>query len=440
MTNQTLRRNNSQLFFYKDSTLIFFTRTYEWLIGLRYTRAKRRLKRNGFISFIASISMLGITLGVAALIIVLSVMNGFQKEVRDRMLSVLPHIEVMQVEGTLNNWKALAQQLSKEPEVKGVAPYVVSQAMLSVGSNVRGVMLRGILPEQEPQVSDIAKQVFSGHWQDIQPGSYKIVLGLELARNLQVGVGDQLMLIVPDGQVSIAGFVPRVKTFTVAAIFTAGHYEYDSTLAYIHLQDAMTLLRSSSPTGLRLRINHLQEAPEVALALQKKLPPNVWVSDWSQQNRSWFAAVKTEKRMMFIILTLIVAVAAFNLVSTLVMSVTDKQADIAILRTMGATPFSIMKIFVIQGMLIGLIGTLLGVFFGTLIAYNVGHIVAFLEALLGIEFLPKSIYFISQMPSDIHFSDVITIALMSFLFSLLATLYPSWRASMVNPAQALRYE
>ncbi len=413
---------------------------FEWMIGLRYTRAGRRSARNSFISFISLISMAGIALGVAALIVVLSVMNGFQKEVRDRMLSVLSHVEVFNGTGGLPDWRTLAAQATKHPEVRAAAPFVDGQAMVTRNDVVRGVMVRGILPSEEPRVSDVASQVVRGRLDALQPGEFNIVLGNQLARGFGLRIGDKLTLIAPQGQVTPAGVLPRLKQFNVVGIFEAGHYEFDSSLAFIHLEDAERLFRLSGPSGLRLKIADMQRAPEVAADLGAMLPGDLYVRDWSMQNRNWFAAVQTEKRMMFIILTLIIAVAAFNLVSTLVMTVTDKQADIAILRTLGASPLSIMKIFIIQGALVGLIGTAIGVSLGVLIALNIDVMVPFIEGLFGVQFLPSDIYLISNLPSDLRWPDVSRIGGMAVVLAFLATLYPSWRAARVRPAEALRYE
>jgi len=413
---------------------------FEWLVGLRYTRAGKRSARNSFISFISMISMAGIALGVAALIVVLSVMNGFQKEVRDRMLSVLAHIEVFDATGALPDWQQTAKEAFMSREVKGAAPYVAGQAMITRDETVRGVVVRGVLPSEEPKVSDVAGQVRQGSFNDLRPGEFNIVLGLELARSMQARVGDRITLIAPQGQVTPAGVIPRLKQFTVAGIFEAGHFEFDSSLAFMHLEDAEKMFRLSAPSGLRLRIADMQQAPQVAQDLSRILTGDVLIRDWSQQNRNWFAAVQTEKRMMFIILTLIIAVAAFNLVSTLVMTVTDKQADIAILRTLGASPKSIMKIFMIQGAMVGLLGTAIGVGLGVLVALNIDVIVPFIERMLGVQFLSKDIYLISSLPSDLRWPDVWTIGGVAVILAFLATLYPSWRAAGVRPAEALRYE
>src|SRR5471032_3113746 len=413
---------------------------FEWLVGLRYTRAGKRSGRNSFISFISLISMAGIGLGVAALIVVLSVMNGFQKEVTDRMLSVLAHVEVFDNSGSMPDWRAEAALAFKNPEVTGAAPFVETQGMLLRDDALRPAIVRGILPEEEPNVSDVAGQTRIGSFNALQPGTYNIVLGIELARALRVNLGEKVTLMLAQGQVTPAGVLPRMRTFTVSGIFQAGHNEFDAGLAFINIKDGERLLRIDAPSGLRLRLADMNRAPQVAAELKKSMPGDLWLRDWSKLNANWFAAVQTEKRMMFIILTLIIAVAAFNLVSTLVMTVTDKQADIAILRTLGASPGSIMKIFVIQGALVGLIGTALGVGFGVLVALNIDVIVPFIEHLLHVQFLPKSIYVISEFPSDLIWSDVWTIGGVAVVLAFLATLYPSWAAARVKPAEALRYE
>jgi lipoprotein-releasing system permease protein len=411
-------------------------------IGLRYTRSKRRKtvgQRDGFLSFISGISMAGIALGVAALIVVLSVMNGFQKEVRDRMLSVLSHIEVNAPQG-LENWEAVSNTLASKPHVLGVAPMVSSQGLLSRGESMRGIAVRGIDPNLEGRVSDLPKQFLAGNIQDLKAGQFGVVLGSQLASILGVKMGERVSLLVPEGDLTPAGVMPRMRALKVVGIVDSGHYEYDSTLAILHWQDAAALLRLHDPTGLRVKLDDMQLAPQIAPQLALSVPQALWVSDWSRSNRNWFAAVQTEKKMMFIILTLIIAVAAFNLVSTLVMTVTDKQADIAILRTMGASAGMVQRIFLVQGLAIGFMGSLVGVLFGLLIALNIDVIVPVIEALLGVQFLPRDIYFISQLPSDVRLSDVVTVGLMAFVLSILATLYPSWRAAKVRPAEALRYE
>ena len=414
---------------------------YEWQIGWRYTRAGRAGRRNGFISFISFVSMLGIALGVAALIIVLSVMNGFQKEVTDRMLSVVAHVEVVDVQGqALADWQATAALAKKNPAVVAAAPFIAMQSLIARGDEMRGAIVRGIDPAEEAKVTPLAAQLQAGVLSQLQPGAWRIVLGGELARMLRVRVGDTVTLVAPGGQVTPAGTVPRLKSFTVVGTFEAGHYEYDSGLALIHLADAARLYRLDGPSGVQLKLADLHQARAVGQQLADTLPPGLLVRDWTRTNRNWFDAVQLEKRLMFIILTLIVAVAAFNLVSTLVMTVTDKRADIAILRTLGASPRSIMGIFVVQGAASGVIGTLGGVAFGLLVAVNIGTLVPALERLLGTVFLPSSVYLISRMPSDPRLADVLPITLVSLLLAFVATLYPSWRASRVKPAEALRYE
>ena len=413
---------------------------YELALGWRYTRAGRATRRNGFISFISGVSMLGIALGVAALIIVLSVMNGFQKEVRDRMLSVVAHIEIFAPggEAMLDPDRTMAEARSN-PQVIGAAPFVAAQALLARGEDMKGALVRGIDPAHEGEVTELAAANAQALAQ-LLPGEFRVVLGAELARSLGVQVGDVVTLIAPSGQVTPAGVVPRLKQMTVAGTFDSGHYEYDSALVLLHHQDAERIFRLEGPTGIRLKLKDLHQARAVAYELAASLSGDLLIRDWTQQNKTWFAAVELEKRMMFIILTLIVAVAAFNLVSTLVMTVTDKRADIAILRTLGASPRSIMGIFVVQGAMVGVIGTLSGLLLGLAIAVNIDVIVPALESLLQANFLPKDIYLISKMPSDPQSSDILPVGLISLALSFVATIYPSWRASRVNPAEALRYE
>jgi lipoprotein-releasing system permease protein len=413
---------------------------YELALGWRYTRAGRATRRNGFISFISGVSMLGIALGVAALIIVLSVMNGFQKEVRDRMLGVVSHIEIFGPGGgPLADPARTMAEARRNPQVIGAAPFIAAQALLARGEDMRGTLVRGIDPAREPEVTDLAvsmKPVLA----KLVPGQFGIILGVELARQLDVREGDPVTLIAPSGEITPAGVVPRLKQMTVVGTFDSGHFEYDSGLVMVHEQDAAKIFRLDGPTGVRLKLKDLNKAREVAAELQNTLSGQFVIRDWTRQNRTWFSAVQLEKRMMFIILTLIVAVAAFNLVSTLVMTVTDKRADIAILRTLGASPGSIMGIFVVQGAAVGVIGTLAGLLLGLGIAYNIDVIVPALGHALNASFLPRDIYLISKMPSDPRREDIMPIALISLVLAFVATIYPSWRASRVNPAEALRYE
>jgi lipoprotein-releasing system permease protein len=407
-------------------------------IGRRYLRAKRQ---NNFISFISVISMAGIALGIAALITVLSVMNGFQKEVRAKILGVTSHIQVMGFDSGLANWRDVVDITKRQPEIAGAAPFVMGQGLLTYSQNVRGIGVRGIDPVLESEVADLGSNMKVGQLADLKGGEYGIVLGSELSRALQVQVGTKLQLVVPQGSVTPAGMVPRMRSFTVVGIFSSGHYEYDLNLALVHVKDAQTLFRlDDAVSGVRLKVNDTDRAPLIARELGKTLKIDGYVTDWTQQNATYFRAVQIEKRMMFLILTCIILVASFNLVSTLVMAVTDKHADIAILRTLGASPGMIMKIFVVQGAMIGLIGTVVGVVSGVLLALNISSVVSFLEKLSGARILSPEVYFIAELPSDIHASDVWLTVTIAFAMALVMTLYPSWRASKVNPAEALRYE
>ncbi len=411
---------------------------YELFVGLRFTRAERR---NHFISFISLTSMLGIALGVAALIVVLSVMNGFQKEVRSRILGVASHVQITGLDNQLGDWQTVAKEAAGHPQVAAAAPFVNGQGMLTFGAQVRGVLVRGIAPQLEEKVADIGSHMVAGKLEALAPGQFNIVLGSELARALGAAVGDKLTLIVPQGLVTPAGILPRLKQFTVAGIFEVGMFEYDSGLALIELDDAQKLYGTGDRvSGVRLKLHDLFQSREVARDLIARLRADVYVSDWTRSHANYFRAVQIEKRMMSIILSLIVAVAAFNIVSTLVMAVTDKQSDIAILRTLGASPGGIMQIFMVQGALIGVIGTLVGVAGGVALAFNIDVVVPWLEQLLNVKFLSREVYYITDLPSDPQRGDVVAIALVSLALSFLATIYPSWRASRVNPAEALRYE
>jgi lipoprotein-releasing system permease protein len=413
---------------------------YELFVGLRYTRAKRK---NHFISFISLTSMVGIALGVAALIIVLSVMNGFQAELRNRILGVASHIEITENNNKLTHWQALAAQAEAQPNVQASAPYVMAQGMLSNGQAVQGALVRGVLPSEEDRVADLGKSMQIGQLSELVPGEFNIILGTDLAYNLGVSVGDKVVLMAPQGQFTPTGVIPRLKQFRVVGLFQIGMYEYDAGLALIHIEDAAKLYRMGEQvSGLRLKINDLFDAPTMTAELNKSLQPlgAYYITDWTQQHANFFKAIQLEKRVMFIILTLIVAVAAFNIVSTLVMAVTDKRADIAIMRTLGASPQSIMQIFIIQGALIGIIGTFFGAILGIVIALNIDTIIPFIENLFQVQFLAKDVYYISELPSKLEWNDTISIIVTSVVLSLIATLYPSYKASKINPAEALRYE
>jgi lipoprotein-releasing system permease protein len=421
---------------------------YEWLIGWRYTRAGRGgaaagRPAGGFLSFISAVSVLGIALGVAALIIVLSVMNGFQKEVRDRMLSVVAHVELQAPTGeALPDWRATAAAAARHPQVRGTAPFVATQALLGRGDSLRGAQVRGIDPAEEAKVTPLAERE-RALFAMLQPGAWQIILGAELARAVGVRVGDKVTVMAPSGQVTPAGVLPRMRQFTVAGTFHAGHPEYDATFALVHIDDAARLFRTGGVSAVQLRLADAQQARRVAEELQASFTATgtaLQVRDWTRSNRNWFDAVQVEKRLMFIILALIVAVAAFNLVSTLVMTVTDKRADIAILRTLGASPRSIMGIFVVQGAAAGIIGTLSGLALGLLVAFHIDTIVPAIERMLGIAFLPGSVYLISRMPSQPLAADIVPVVAIALVLAFVATLYPSWRASRTNPVEALRHE
>ena len=410
----------------------------ELLIGLRYTRAKRR---NHFISFISMISMLGIVLGVMALIVVLSVMNGFEQELKGRILGMVSHVTVSSFDNRLNDWSSLRDDVLLNEEVVGAAPYVDAEAMLSNLSSVSGAIIRGILPEHEPKVSEIHQQMAFGKLDDLKAGEYGIILGTGLANNLNVVPGDRVTMITPQSTVSALGFLPRLRRFKVVGLFEIGVYEYDRSSAIIHAEDASKLFRlDGAMSGLRLKIKDMDDAPLVRYELRNQLGVEFWVSDWTLRHSNYFKAVRTEKTVMFIILSLIVAVAAFNIVSTLVMVVTDKQADIAILRTLGLSPGSVTLVFMIQGTLIGLAGTIIGVIAGVLVASNIDVIIPALERFFQTQFLPTGVYPITELPADMKSSDVIRIAVLSFTLSIIATVYPAIRASKTQPAEALRYE
>lgn len=412
----------------------------ETWIGLRYLRAK---KRNGFMSFITMISIAGIALGVTALIVVLSVMNGFQKEIRGQLLNVAPHAEIGYYDsGNGKEWQSLREFIKNKDGVLGSAPFVSDQALLANSGEVRGTQIRGILPLEEKKVVDYGSNMPAGSFDNLKPGEFDIILGEGLAEALGAEMGGKVTVITPEGNVTPAGVVPRLKQFNVVGIVKTGVFEVDNSLAMTHLKDAQVLYRmGDGVSGLRMKLADPQRAPEfIADLVPKAQQETVWVRDWTFSNRSYFEAVELEKRMMFIILTLIIAVAAFNLVSSLVMAVTEKQADIAILRTLGLSPAGVMKIFMVQGAFAGFFGTLAGVVCGVLLGWNVGKIVAFFENLFGVHLINSQVYFIDYLPSDVNMSDVAVIACISLALAFIATLYPSWRAAKTQPAEALRYE
>jgi lipoprotein-releasing system permease protein len=412
-------------------------RPFSLFVGLRYTRARRR---NHFISFISLISMLGIMLGIVALIVVLSVMNGFHKEIQERILGMASHATLSDPSG-ISDWQGLVDEISQHPKVVGAAPFVEIQSMLMNAGRTQAALLRGILPPQEDAVSDLREDMVTGSVDSLTPGGFNIVLGRELAAVLGVGLGDKVTVVTPELNATPVGVMPRLKAFTVVGLFEVGMSDYDRGAGFMHMEDAARLMRlGDAAEGVRLKLTDMWDAPLIAREIQYSLDGLYRVSDWTQVHRNFFAALRTEKRMMSIILFLIVAVAAFNIVSTLVMVVTDKRADIAVLRTLGASPGRIMAIFMVQGTAIGVFGTLLGVIGGVLLGWNVESIVASIESLFDVHFLDPGIYYISVLPSDVRAGDVIRIATGAFLMTVLATLYPAWRAARTDPAEALRYE
>ncbi len=407
-------------------------------VGLRYLRAKRR---NHFISFISLISMAGIALGVMTLITVISVMNGFERELRERILGMISHATIQAPDGRFSGWERVIEQAREHPEVIGAAPFVEQETMLRAGSRTSGALVRGVDPASEPEVSDIHELMVRGALEDLVPGQWQVLIGVGLANRLGVGPGDSITIFAPEIRATPAGVVPQVRRFVVGGLFEAGVHEYDTALAVIHYQDAQRLFRlEDNIGGIRLKLTDMMRAQRIARELSAELPGFYRVRDWTQQHANFFRAVQTEKTVMFIILSLIIAVAAFNIISTLVMVVTDKQADIAILKTMGLGPRRIMGIFMIQGSLIGVIGTMLGVVLGIILALNVETVVSAIEGVLSIEFLSAEVYYISDLPSELRASDVTRFALVALALSLLSTIYPAWRASRTEPVEALRYE
>ncbi len=419
-----------------DRHLLMF-RPLSFYIGLRYTAAKRR---NHFISFISLTSMIGLMLGVAVLIIVLSVMNGFDRELKQRILGMVPHATIQGANGPLEDWQQIDQLVQEHPRVLAAAPFIQGQGMVTGGGNVRGVMLSGVLPEQEASVSIIENHFIEGGLDDLKSGEFGIIIGRLMANSLRLAIGDKLTVVLPEASVTPAGVLPRLKRFTVKGIFSVGA-ELDGNYALIHMDDAARLMRTGGKAeGVRLLVDDLFAAPRVVNQVAQELGGRYYVSDWTRTHGNLFQAIRMEKTMIGLLLMFIVAVAAFNIVSTLVMVVTDKTADIAILRTMGATPGRIMRIFIIQGAVIGVFGTLVGTTLGVLGALNISGIIAWLESAMGHQFLSADVYFISYLPSQLQWQDVFIISGAGLAMSLLATIYPAWRASRVEPAEALRYE
>ncbi len=427
---------------------------YEFWIGLRYSGLaqsflsfykKKNKSQDHFISFISIASMLGIALGVSALIVVLSVMNGFQKEIQERMLSILSHIEIYIPRSypepkMISKWKDISQIAEKNPSVLASAPFLYSQALIINKENIRGIQVKGIIPEFEQEVSQIRGKIFKGNLDNLSSGGFGIIIGHELAESLHVDLGDQLTLATSQSSSNSENFYPRIHQLKIVGIFCSGHYEYDSALGFINIQDALNIFSNNGILGIRLALEDIQVSRKIALELEKKLPTYVVVKDWSQSNQAWFSAIKTEKRMMFLLLFLIVTVATFSLFSSLVMTVKDKKPDIAVLRTIGSGSINIGYIFLIQGTLIGSLGTILGILLGITFVLNINPIIAFIEIFFQTELIPNEIYFFSKLPSDLQISDIVTVSLASISLSLLATIYPSWRASKLHPIQLLRYD
>ena len=413
---------------------------YEWLIGTRHLRSSHR---RGFVSFVALISVLGLTLGVAVLIVVLSVMNGFERELRTRILSVTSHATLMGVTGVLHDWRTIQKVAEARPDVSAAAPYIEAQGLLMNGRRVKGVAVRGVLPEQEARTTGLGQRLTAGRLTDLRAKGFNIILGAALAKELGLRVGDSVILIVPQGTATPTGVAPRMRRFQVTGTFQSGMFEFDNTLALIHMSDAALLYRlGDDVTGIRLSVTDLMRAPMIVrqVALSLEGDSEYYVSDWTGTHVNFFRAIQTTKTMMFIILLMIVAVAAFNIVSTLVMIVKEKQSDIAILRTLGAGPRNILGVFAIQGVMIGLAGTILGAGLGILVSDNIESIVRGLERLFGTQFLDASVYFMSDLPAYVEGMDVLQVCSVAFALCAFATLYPAWRASRTQPAEALRHD
>ena len=410
----------------------------EAAIGLRYTRARRQ---SSFVSFISFASMIGIALGVIVLITVLSVMNGFEQVMRDRIMGVLSHVEVSETDASIDDWKTRREGLLKLDHVVAAAPFIEKQIMLNESNRVQGAILEGVLPEYEKHTSNMTDKMLEGSFEDLKAGDDNIIIGVKIAESLKLGVGDTVTLLTPSAEGMESGELPFLKQFNIVGIFRVDLQQYDEGTVFVHMDDAATLFEMDEKvSGVRVKLNDLYKAPQVSQHIANTSGNDYWVTDWTKRNENFFKAIQLQKTMMFFLLGLIIAVAAFNLVSTLVMVVTDKGSDIAIFRTLGMTPFSVMKVFMVQGTLIGVIGTILGVIFGVLLAMNVDVIVPWLERLFDVNFISEDVYGISTLESRIDWADVATIAVSALVLSMLATLYPSWKASRVQPAEALRYE
>jgi lipoprotein-releasing system permease protein len=412
---------------------------YEWRIGTRYLRSTHR---RGFVSFVALMSVCGLMLGVATLIVVLSVMNGFERELRTRILAVTSHATIAGLSGPITDWRALQEQARRQPGVEAAVPYVESQAMFANGARMVGAKVRGVLPEEERRATGLAQHVIAGHLADLVSGGYGTILGSALARELNVRVGDTVVLIAPEGTATPTGVVPRMRRFRVVGLFQSGMYEFDRGLALVHLQDAARLFRTDEGvTGLRLAFTDPMRAPQLVRRVARALGgPGFYVTDWTEDHANFFRSIEITKSMMFMILLMLVAVAAFNIVATLVMIVKEKQTDIAILRTLGAAPRNILLTFAVQGVLIGLAGTLAGAALGTLLADNLESLVRALEHLLGTQFLDARVYYMSDLPAYVEGADVLRVCTVALLLCVLATIYPAWRAARTAPAEALRHE
>src|SRR6201996_6520917 len=411
---------------------------YEWLIGTRYLRSTHR---RGFVSFVALMSVLGLMLGVATLITVLSVMNGFERELRNRILSVTSHGTLSGIEGSIADWRAVQQAAGKQPGVQAGVPYIKEQSMLSNGVNVAGATIRGVLPDEERKATGLAQSLKMGRLEDLVPGQFHIILGNALARELHAKMGSQVIVIAPEGTATPTGVVPRMRRFLVTGIFTSGMYEFDRGLALVHITDAARLYKlGDKVSGIRLALNDPLQAPSLVVKIARELGGGFYVSDWTRNHINFFRSIELTKSMMFVILLMIVGVAAFNIVATLVMIVKEKQTDIAILRTLGAGPPNILTTFAIQGVVIGLVGTLLGAGLGTVLSHNLESLVASLERALGTHFLDASVYYMSDLPAYVEWMDVVRVCTVAFLLCAVATIYPAWRASRTAPAEALRHE